>query len=55
MTKRIEPTTKNKKISSSVIDNSKNFQIITHSLYWIWDKKTGKVKEECRTEKKGIN
>ena len=45
---------KNKKQSNSVIDNSKNFQVITNTLYWVWDKKTGKVKEECRTEKKKI-
>jgi len=45
---------KRKKASSSVIDNSKSFQVITNTLYWVWDKKTGKVKEECRTEKKKI-
>ena len=46
---------KGKKQNNSVIDNSKNPPIITNTLYWVWDKKTGKVKEECRTEKKKIN
>ena len=44
-----------KKQTNSVIDNSKNSQVITHRLYWVWDKKTGKVKEECRTQKGKIN
>ena len=44
-----------KKQTNSVIDNSKNFQVITNTLYWVLDKKTGKVKEKCRTEKKKIN
>ncbi|MCE8164095.1 MAG: hypothetical protein I3273_07405 [Candidatus Moeniiplasma glomeromycotorum] len=43
-----------KKRTNSVIDNSKNFQVITNTLCWVWDKKTGKVKEECRTEKRKI-
>jgi len=46
---------KQEKPSNSIINNSKNIQVITHRLYWVWDKKTGKVKEECRTEKKKIN
>jgi hypothetical protein len=46
---------KNEKQSNSVIDNSKNFQVIIHSLYWTWDRKTGKVKEVCRTEKGKTN
>ena len=44
-----------RKQTNSVIDNSKNFQVITHSLYWTWDRKTGKVKEVCRTEKGKAN
>jgi len=43
-----------KKQTNSVIDNSKNIQVITNTLYWVWDKKTGEVKEECRTEKRKI-
>lgn len=37
--------------SNSVIDNSKNFQVITHSLYLVANPKTGKITQECRTEK----
>jgi len=40
-----------KKQDNSVIDNSKNFQVITHSLYLVANPKTGKIKQECRTEK----
>ena len=43
-----------KKQTNSIIDNSKNIQVITNTLYWVWDKKTGKVKEECRTKKRKI-
>ena len=46
---------KNKKLNNSIIDNSKSFQVVTHSLYWAWDRKTGKVKEVCRTEKEKTN
>jgi hypothetical protein len=42
---------KNINKSNSVIDNSKNFQVITHSLYLVADPRTGKIKQECRTEK----
>jgi hypothetical protein len=40
-----------RKQSNSVIDNSKNFQVITHSLYLVANPKTGKIKQECRIEK----
>ena len=53
--KLVNMVSKVKKQTNSVIDNSKNFQVITNTLYWVLDKKTGKVKEECRTEKKKIN
>jgi hypothetical protein len=39
------------KQSNSVIDNSNNFEVITHSLYLVADPKTGKIKQECRTER----
>ena len=39
------------KKETEVIDNSKNFQVITHTLYLVADPKTGKIKQECRTEK----
>jgi len=42
------------KKTAKVIDNSKNFQFssaITHSLYLVADPKTGKIKQECRTQK----
>jgi hypothetical protein len=42
---------RNKNQANSVIDNSKNFQVITHSLYLVADPETGKIKQECRTEK----
>ena len=42
---------KTKKTSNSAIDNSKDFQVITHTLYLVADPKTGKIKQECRTEK----
>ena len=40
-----------KEQTNSVIDNSKNFQVITHSLYLVANSKTGKIKQECRIEK----
>jgi hypothetical protein len=40
-----------KKQTNSVIDNSKNFQVITHSLYLVNNPKTGKVEQVCRTQK----
>lgn len=40
-----------KKQTNSVIDNSKNFQVITHSLYLVANPKTGKIEQVCRTEK----
>jgi hypothetical protein len=43
--------TKSNKQSNSVIDNSQNFQVITHSLYLVADPRTGKIKQECRTAK----
>ena len=39
-----------KKTSNSVIDNSKNFQVITHSLYLVSNPKTGKIEQVCRKE-----
>ena len=51
MTKQIKPTIKKEKISNTVIDNSKNFQVITHSLYLVANPKTGKIEQVCRTEK----
>lgn len=42
---------RNKKQTNSVIDNSKNLQVITHSLYLVANPKTGKIKQECRTER----
>jgi hypothetical protein len=39
------------KKETKVIDNSKNCQVITHTLYLVADPKTGKIKQECRTEK----
>jgi hypothetical protein len=41
----------NKNQANSVIDNSKNFQVITHSLYLVANPKTGEIKQECRTER----
>lgn len=46
---------KTEKQNNSIIDNSKFFCVkgsITHSLYLVSDPKTGKVKQECRTERK---
>jgi len=40
-----------KKQTNSVIDNSKNFQVITHSIYLVANPKTGEIKQECRIEK----
>ncbi|CAI2195878.1 13258_t:CDS:2 [Funneliformis geosporum] len=34
-----------KKQTNSVIDNSKNFQVITHSLYLVANPKTGKIEQ----------
>jgi hypothetical protein len=42
---------KQEKASNSVIDNSKNFRVITHSLYLVANPKTGKIEQVCRTEK----
>ena len=39
------------KQTNSVIDNSKNFQVITHSLYLVANPKTGKIEQVCRTQK----
>jgi len=36
--------------SASVIDNSKSFQAITHSLYLVANPKTGKIEQVCRKE-----
>jgi hypothetical protein len=49
----MKDTNKNKKEnrSNSVIDNSKSFQVITHSLYLVANPKTGKIEQVCRTEK----
>jgi len=44
-------TSKQKETSNSVIDNSKSFQAITHSLYLVANPKTGKIEQVCRTEK----
>lgn len=44
-------TSKQEKASNSAIDNSKNFQVITHSLYLVANPKTGKIEQVCRTEK----
>ncbi len=40
-----------KKQTNSVIDNSKNIQVITHSLYLVANPKTGKITQECRITK----
>jgi len=42
---------KTRKQTNSVIDNSKNFQVITHSLYLVANPKTGKIEQVCRTQK----
>ena len=42
---------KQEKASNSVIDNSKNLQAIAHSLYLVAGPETGKIKQECRTER----
>ena len=42
---------RNKNQANSVIDNSKNLQVIAHSLYLVADPETGKIKQECRTER----
>jgi hypothetical protein len=42
---------RNKNQANSVIDNSKNFQVITHSLYLVANPKTGEIKQECRTQR----
>lgn len=42
---------KTKNQTSSVIDNSQNHQVITHSLYLVANPKTGKVEQVCRTQK----
>ena len=45
---------KQKKVGNSVIDNSKNFRVITHSLYLVSNPKTGKIEQVCRTEKEKV-
>jgi hypothetical protein len=40
--------------TNSTIDNSKNFQVITHNLYLVANPKTGKIKQECRTQREKI-
>jgi len=42
---------RNENQANSVIDNSKNLQAIAHSLYLVADPETGKIKQECRTER----
>jgi len=32
-------------------DLSKNYRTITHSIYLVGDPKTGKIEQECRTQK----
>lgn len=42
---------KDKNQTNSLIDNSKNHQVITHSIYLVANPKTGEIKQECRTER----
>jgi len=42
---------RNKNQANLLIDNSKNFQVITHNLYLVANPKTGEIKQECRTER----
>lgn len=44
-------TSEVKKQFNSVIDNGKNFQVVTHSLYLVANPKTGKIEQVCRTQK----
>jgi len=39
---------KNKKMP--VKDNRKDYQKTTHSLYLVWDPKSKKISQECRTQ-----
>ena len=42
---------RNENQANSVIDNSKNLQAIANSLYLVAGSETGKIKQECRTER----